>query len=117
MQDAPTANVPQRNLTFNLDGSIDPEQLVGMPQEIIDRVTSPEFQKEAAATIASHRRSQVAEYNFRKRAREIRAAAAAEHELRRPSGISGRQRNRLRRAARKSARATILSGVQTDGKP
>ena len=113
---APT-EVPTLNLTFNLDGTIDPEQLIGLPQELIDRVTSPEFQKEAAARITGQRKRDLSVHLFRKRAAEVRAAAHAQHEARRPSGLSGRQRKRLRRAARKVGSAKILSGVATDGKP
>ena len=105
------------NLTFNLDGSIDSEQLVGLPQDVIDRLTSPEFKKEAASRIDAHRREQVALYRFRQNAAKIRQAAQREHESRRPTGVSGRQRKRLRRAARKLASATMLSGVETNGKP
>lgn len=113
---APT-EVPTLNLTFNLDGTIDPEQLIGLPQELIDRVTSPEFQKEALARITAHRRTQLSVHLFRQRAAEVRKAADLEHQARRPSGVSGRQRKRLRRAARKQARVNLLSGVETDGKP
>ena len=102
----------EANLTFNLDGSIDPEQLVGLPQDVIDRLTSPEFQKEAAARIDAHRREQVALYRFRQNAAKIREAAQREHEARRPTGVSGRQRKRLRRAARKQASATMLSSEE-----
>ena len=100
------------NLTFNLDGSIDPEQLTGLPQDVIDRLTSPEFQKEAAARIDAHRREQVALYRFRQNAAKIREAAQREHEARRPTGVSGRQRKRLRRAARKQASATMHSSAE-----
>jgi len=40
---------------------------------------------------------------------KIEAAARVEHAQRRPNGVSGRQRKRLRRLARKLARATLLS--------
>lgn len=109
--------VPTRNLTFNLDGTIDPEQLVGFPQEFIDRVTSPDFIAETEKRIDAQRKRDLSVHLFRQRAAEVRAAAHQEHELRRPKGVSGRQRKRLRRNARKVARATILSGAATDGKP
>lgn len=106
-----STEVPTHNLTFNLDGTIDPEQLVGLSQELIDRVTSPEFQKEAAERIASHRRNLLSVHLFKEKAAKVRAAAQAEHESRRPSGISGRQRKRLRRAARKQARGNLKTNV------
>ena len=43
----------QRTLTFNEDGSIDPAQLEGMPQDLIDRVTDPEFRERARQAIAA----------------------------------------------------------------
>jgi len=101
------ADAPTINVTFNLDGSIDPEQLVGLPPEVVERLTSPEFQKEAAAKITAMRKRDLSVHLFRKRAAEVRAAAHAQHESRRPSGVSGRQRKRLRRMARKTARANL----------
>ena len=99
----------QRGLVFNEDGTIDPAQLAGMPQEFIDRVQSPEFIANAKRQIQERR---VADYSFdlyRKRVAKIEAAARIEHAQRRPNGVSGRQRKRLRRLARKLARATLLS--------
>ena len=95
------------SLTFNLDGTIDPEQLVGLPTEVIERVTSPEFQREAAVRIIAHRRRELSIHLFKKRALEVKIGAHAEHEARRPTGISGRQRKRLRRMARKVARGNL----------
>ena len=109
------AGIPTRELTFNLDGTIDSEQLVGFPQEFIDRVTSPEFIAETAQKIAALRRRDLSIHFFKQKAGEIRAAADRQHQSRRPDGVSGRQRKRLRRAARRMARATILSGVETNG--
>jgi len=40
-----------KTITFNLDGTVDPEQLEGMPQEFIERVTTPEFQAQARKEI------------------------------------------------------------------
>jgi hypothetical protein len=90
----------QRSLTFNDDGSIDPEQLVGMPQELIDRVTDPEFQARARQYIAAEK----SRASFHAGARQIRDAAQAMHAARRPAGVSGRQRKRLRKLARLAAR-------------
>ena len=84
-------------LTFNDDGTIDPEQLVGMPQELIDRVTDPEFQVRARQMIASEK----ARVSFLAGARQIRDAAQQIHRARRPEGLSGRQRKKLRKLARK----------------
>ena len=93
----------QRGLVFNEDGTIDPAQLAGMPQEFIDRVQSPEFIANAKRQIQERR---VADYSlglYRKKVAKIEAAARVEHAQRRPNGISGRQRKRLRRLARKLA--------------
>ena len=99
-----TPNVPepeenkehQRTLTFNEDGSIDPAQLEGMPQDLIDRVTDPEFQVRARQAIAAEK----ARASFYRGARQIRNEATAATVARRPRGVSGRQRKRLRRIAR-----------------
>lgn len=45
----------ERELVFNVNGTIDPVQLEGMPQEFIDRVTSPEFIRAARARIRAER--------------------------------------------------------------
>ena len=93
----PTENKQeQRSLTFNEDGSIDPAQLEGMPQDLIDRVTDPEFQARARQAIAAEKNRA----SFYRGARVIRDQAAAEAVSRRPRGVSGRQRKRLRRIAR-----------------
>ncbi len=84
-------------LTFNDDGSIDPAQLEGMPQELVDKVTDPEFQVRAREYIAAEK----ARASFQRGASQIRAAARTEHAGRRPKGISGRQRKKLRKLARK----------------
>jgi hypothetical protein len=89
----------QRALTFNEDGTIDAEQLVGLPQELVDRVTDPEFVARAKEGIQREKARQ----SFMRGARIIKAQAQAEHQARRPDGVSGRQRKRLRRLARKSA--------------
>jgi hypothetical protein len=93
----PTENKQQqRSLTFNEDGSIDPAQLEGMPQDLIDRVTDPEFRERARVAILAEK----ARASFYRGARVIRDQAAAEAVSRRPRGVSGRQRKRLRRIAR-----------------
>jgi hypothetical protein len=90
-------NQHQRTLTFNDDGTIDPEQLVGMPQEMIDRCADPEFQARVREYIAAEK----ARVSFHRGARQIRDLAMAEGTTRRPAGVSGRQRKRLRRLARR----------------
>ena len=99
----------QKALTFNDDGTIDPAQLVGLPQELIDRVTDPEFIARAKEGIEREKRLA----SFRRGAQQIKAAARQAHELRRPNGISGRQRKQLRRVARRAVRA--LSGAAQQG--
>ena len=86
----------QRSLTFNEDGSIDPAQLEGMPQDLIDRVTDPEFQARARLAIAAEKQRA----SFYRGARQIRDQAQLAAIARRPRGVSGRQRKRLRRVAR-----------------
>jgi len=86
----------QRTLTFNEDGSIDPAQLEGMPQDLIDRVTDPEFRERARQAIAAEKDRA----SFYRGARLIRNEAIAEAAARRPRCVSGRQRKRLRRTAR-----------------
>ena len=99
----------QRALTFNEDGTIDPAQLEGMPQEFIDRVTSPEFQAEARRRIKEQRVVDQTRALYRQKKLEILAATRREHAERRPNGVSGRQRRRLKRLARNMQRATLLS--------
>ena len=94
----------QRGVVFNEDGTIDPAQLAGMPQEFIDRVQSPEFIANAKRQIQERR---VADYSlglYRKKVAKIEAAARVEHAQRRPNGVSGRQRKRLRRLANAGTR-------------
>ena len=86
----------QRTITFNDDGSVDLAQLEGMPQDVIDRLTDPEFQERARVAIAAEK----ARVAFHRGARQIRDMAAAEAVARRPRGVTGRQRKRLRRVAR-----------------
>jgi hypothetical protein len=86
----------QRSLTFNEDGSIDPAQLEDMPQDLIDRVTDPEFQARARLAIAAEKQRA----SFYRGARQIRDQAQLAAIARRPRGVSGRQRKRLRRVAR-----------------
>jgi len=88
----------QRALTFNEDGTIDAEQLVGLPQELVDRVTDPEFVARAKEGIEREKARQ----SFMRGVQIIKARALAEHQARRPDGVSGRQRKRLRRLVRKT---------------
>ena len=99
---------PIVNLVFELDGTIDPAQLEGLSPETRALITSPEFVARAAERIASHRRTLLARKLFEEKAAKIRAEANRQHEIRRPTGLSGRQRKRLRRAARKAAKALAL---------
>jgi hypothetical protein len=101
----------QRALTFNDDGTIDPAQLEGMSQEFIDNVNSEGFIANARQQIKLAKQRE----SFRRGAQFIKAQARAEHEQRRPSGMSGRQRKRLRRAARKMAHATMQ--IEAGGMP
>ena len=87
----------QRTLTFNDDGSIDPAQLEGMSQELIDQVTDPEFQLRAKQAIAMEKQRA----SFHRGALQIKAAARSVAAARRPAGVSGRQRRLLRKLARK----------------
>lgn len=88
-------------LLFNSDGTVDPESLAGMPEELVARVQTPEFKAQAAAAIAQAKRKAQFEHD----AKVIRSLADQQHEQRRPSGVSGRQRKRLRKLARIAASA------------
>lgn len=44
-------------LVFDWDGTISREQLVGVPQELVDRITSPDFVAHARASIRQARRA------------------------------------------------------------
>jgi len=85
-------------LVFNDDGTIDPAQLEGLPEEVRARLTSPEFIARARVQIAYAKK----QAELRRQAATVRALAAQEHEIRRPSGLSGRQRKRLRKAVRRA---------------
>jgi hypothetical protein len=91
-------------LTFNDDGTIDPEQLVGLHPDLVEKITSPDFIARAKEGIAADKARQ----SFIRGAQQIKAAALAEHQARRPSGVSGRQRKRLRRLARKAQSASAV---------
>jgi hypothetical protein len=93
-----------RQLTFNTDGTIDPAQLEGLDPEAIARFTSPEFVAQAKREIAKQE-------SFRRASAQIKAAVNRRHELRRPSGVSGRQRKLLRKAASRLARAAQKVGA------
>lgn len=90
----------QRSLTFNEDGTIDPDQLVGLDPDLVAKITSPDFIVRAKEGIAADK----ARVSFLAGARQIREAAHAAHVTRRPVGVSGRQRKRLRKLARLAAR-------------
>ena len=87
-----------KQLVFNPDGTLDLAQLEGMPAEFIERVQSPEF--------IAHAKQQI---ELIERGRRMRAQAHLEAQARRPEGVSGRQRVRLRRLVRKIARARLAS--------
>jgi hypothetical protein len=58
-QSAPASGAVQTiaNLVFNLDGTVSPDQLEGLPDELRERVTSPGFVAQARASIAEQRRA------------------------------------------------------------
>jgi hypothetical protein len=124
--------MPERQLTFNDDGTVDLAQLEGLPEEFIDRVTSPEFQAQARRQIAAQRIKDhlaslppVPVKTGRRESRRrvpFRPATAvprtAQDIARRPEGLSGRQRKRMRRAVRqaiKAERVRIQNEVQSGG--
>ena len=120
---------PTRQLTFNDDGTLDPSQLEGLPQDFIDRVTAPGFVAQArkqiaAKRIADHLASlpvapQPTGRRESKRMVPFRPIPpGAQDVARRPEGISGRQRKRLRRAVRsamKAERGRLQNEVQIGG--
>ncbi len=48
---------PTANLVFNLDGTLPPEALASLPDEVRARVTSPEFREQARKRIRQARRN------------------------------------------------------------
>lgn len=98
---------PQKTLTFNEDGTVNPEDLAGYPQAFIDKVTSSEFIAQARHAIAQDKLRQQALARVQGDIRKTREKAIVEQQSRRPSGISGRQRKLLRRTIRKVRSATI----------
>ena len=107
---------PQRQLTFNDDGTLDPAQLEGLPQDFIDRVTAPEFVAQARKQIAAKRIADhlaslpsVPQPTGRRESQRMvpfrPIPPGAQDVARRPEGISGRQRKRLRRAVRSTMKA------------
>jgi hypothetical protein len=123
---------PQRQLTFNDDGTLDAAQLEGLPQDFIDRVTAPEFVAQARKQIAAKR---IADHlaslpppKVKTGRRESRRSVplkpclaiprTAQDIARRPAELSGRQRKRLRRAVRsamKAERGRLQNEVQIGG--
>lgn len=126
---------PQRQLMFNDDGTIDPGQLEGLPQEFIDRITDPAFVETARKQIAAKRiaehlarlpddpkpRQQTGRREMRRKVPFTPSHAlphGAQDITRRPEGLSGRQRKRLRRAVRaamKTEHARLQSEVTQMG--
>jgi len=96
-----------KELIFNTDGTIDPAQLEGMPQEFIDRVTSPEFIAQARQNIRQQMRKDQATRDPKKEPvrfipnQAMRGGILRRADNRRPDGLSGRQRVRLRRLQRR----------------
>lgn len=116
----------QRQLVFNPDGTIDPEQLAGLDPEVVARFTSPDFIAEAKKKIQLQMAKERLQREIDRRAgktgrREdpsrrrmvpFKAADAVHaNPHRRPDGVSGRQRRKLRKLASRVARA-VQKGVQ-----
>jgi hypothetical protein len=94
-----------RGLIFEQDGTISPEQLAGLDPEVAARLTSPDF-------IAQAKREIARQESLKRAGEQIRNAAQRAHELRRPSGVSGRQRRKLRKLASRVARAAQKQAYQ-----
>ena len=75
---------PQRNLTFRLDGTIDPAELEGM-RSSLKRITSPEFIEGARKAIAADIERKKRAEQLRRDGMVIRQLAHQEHEARRPN--------------------------------
>ena len=88
------------SLSFRLDGTIDPAQLEGMPEEFVRRVTDPEFVEQARLRIALDIQANKRRSAFFEQAAAVKRAAIAVHESRRPSNLSGRQRKLWRKSQR-----------------
>lgn len=96
-----------RTLTFNEDGTLNPEDLEGYSPEAIAEMTSPEFVERARQMIAEAKLRDQRLAQLRRDIEATREKAILEREARRPSGISGRQRKRLRRTVRKVYAANL----------
>ena len=96
-----------RTLTFNEDGTLNPEDLEGYSPEAIAEMTSPEFIERARQMIAESKLRDKRLAQVRRDIEETRQKAILHQQSRRPSGISGRQRKRLRRIARKVESARL----------
>ena len=70
-------NAPERTLTFRLDGTIDPAELEGMPEDFVTRVTSPEFVEQARMRIALDIQANQRRQAFLEQAAAVKRAAFA----------------------------------------
>lgn len=115
------------NLTFNDDGTIDPEQLVGLDPDFVARITSPEFvaqakkqigiqkAKDDLARMTELRKRQTGRREIKRNDPLMCQRADGQHTvspIRRPKGLSGRQRKRLNRQLRKAAKAQLPPSQQ-----
>lgn len=96
----------RKPLVFNLDGTIDPEQLAGYPQEVIDRLTSPEFIEHAREQISEDLHQKYLEGRERTGRRETRQQVRYIHSGRTVQhgpkiSISGRQKRQMRKIVRR----------------
>jgi hypothetical protein len=95
-----------KQLVFNLDGTIDPSQLEGYPQEVIERLTSPEFIEQAREQISEDLRKKYLEGRERTGRRESRQPVRYIHTGRTVKHgpaikLSGRQKRQMRKVIRR----------------
>jgi hypothetical protein len=107
MNDQPlTPQEPIANLVFNRDGTLDEAQLAGLPEEVLARVTAPEFVERARRTIREQSRT----YERTGR-RESRLRPAFFHPATKPirhaprPELSGRQLVKARKLVHRLAKA------------
>lgn len=91
-------NAPFANLIFNDDGTLDPEQLEGLPDEMRARVTSPEFVAMARKQIAAQRKMEERRESVAKRFTPVKRYGTIRHA---PQGVSRREYRETLRAAKR----------------
>ena len=89
------------SLTFEADGSIDEAQLANLPEDLRQRILSPEFKKQ----VADHYKQARGEREHQNRFTPVprgKKIMVKSQKPRRPKGLTGRQWKRARKLLRKA---------------